>query len=150
MSVLRKFIVKSVGPPLGNGRVSLTGETPRSKPPRCLYVNVCIKMSCPAITKPFRGIPAKKYCHWLQSPVIDIARRRLDFRTAPSRRLEANGSFAHLIRDGRMKLGLTQTAFAEKYQVSLKALRDLEQGKTTASLGTVISILDAMGRVLRA
>jgi DNA-binding XRE family transcriptional regulator len=49
-----------------------------------------------------------------------------------------------------MKLGLTQTAFAEKYKVSLKALRDLGQGKTTASLGTVISILDAMGRVLRA
>ena len=98
------------------------------------------------VTKPFRGIPAKKYCHWLQSPVMDIARRRLDFRAAPRRRCEANGSFARVIRDGRMKLCLTQKDFAEKYNVSLKALRDLEQGKTTASLGTVIKILNAVGK----
>jgi transcriptional regulator with XRE-family HTH domain len=45
-----------------------------------------------------------------------------------------------------MKLCLTQKDFAEKYNVSLKALRDLEQGKTTASLGTVIKILNAVGK----
>jgi transcriptional regulator with XRE-family HTH domain len=77
---------------------------------------------------------------------MDIARRRLDFRAAPRRRCEANGSFARVIRDGRMKLCLTQKDFAEKYNVSLKALRDLEQGKTTASLGTVIKILNAVGK----
>jgi len=101
------------------------------------------------ITKAFRGIAAQKYYHWLHSPVMDVARRRLDFRRIPRRRNEGHGSFAEIIRSGRLKLALTQKAFAEKHNVSLKVLRDLEQGKTTASLGTVISILTALGRTLR-
>jgi DNA-binding XRE family transcriptional regulator len=99
--------------------------------------------------KAFRGVPAQKYCHWLHAPVMDVARRRLDYRRTPRRRNEGHGSFAEVIRSGRLRLSLTQKAFAEKYNVSLKVLRDLEQGKTTASLGTVISILTALGRTLR-
>lgn len=101
-------------------------------------------------TKPFRGITPQKYRHWLSAAVMDLARRRLDFRKTPRRRTDAAGSFAEIIREGRIKLSLTQKDFAKTYNVSLKALRDLEQGKTTASLGTVICILNAVGRTLRA
>lgn len=99
---------------------------------------------------PFRGIAPQKYCHWLDAPVMDIARRRLDFRSAPRKRAERKSAFSDIVRDGRMKLCLTQEAFAQKYNVSLKVLRDLEQGKTSASIGTVIAILSALGRTLRA
>jgi DNA-binding XRE family transcriptional regulator len=100
--------------------------------------------------KPFRGITWQKYRHWLTAAVMDLARRRLDFRKTPRRRADAAGSFAEIIREGRIKLSLTQKDFAKTYNVSLKALRDLEQGKTTASLSTVICILNAVGRTLRA
>lgn len=99
---------------------------------------------------PFRGIPQKKYCHWLNAPVMDIARRRLDFRSAPRKRSDGKSPFSDIIRDGRMKQCLTQEAFAKKHNVSLKVLRDLEQGKTSASIGTVMAILSALGRTLRA
>ncbi len=97
----------------------------------------------------FRGIPPQKYCHWLDAPVMDIARRRLDFRRAPRKRSHVKSVFSDIIRDGRMKLCLTQEAFAKKFNVSLKVLRDLEQGKTSASIGTLMAILNALGRTLR-
>ena len=77
-------------------------------------------------------IPPEKYCHWLDAPVMDIARRRLDFRAAPRKRSDGKSVFSDMIRDGRMKLCLTQEAFAKKFNVALKVLRDLEQGKTSA------------------
>lgn len=106
---------------------------------------------------PFRGVPPQKYCHWLGAPIMDVARRRLDFRRAPrraprrarQRRAESKTVLADTIREGRLKLSLTQEDFAKKYNLSLKVIRDLEQGKMTASIGAVSDILKALGRTLR-
>ena len=100
--------------------------------------------------KPFRNIPPQKYCHWLSAPIIDIARRRIDFRGAPRRRSASAGDFGGIIRDGRLKLCLTQESFAKKYNLSLRVVRDLEQGKTTASVAALSAILKVFGRTLRA
>ncbi len=100
--------------------------------------------------KPWRGIPPQKYCHWLHAPIMDIARRRLDFRGAPRRRSANTGDFGAIIRDGRLKLCLTQESFAKKYNLSLRVVRDLEQGKTTASIASLSAILSVFGRTLRA
>jgi len=98
----------------------------------------------------FRGVPPEKYNHWLKAPAMEIARRRLDFRRAPRKRGDKAGSIGEIIRDGRIKLSLTQEAFAEKYGLSLKVIRDLEQGKLSPSLSSVMAILAALGRTLRA
>ncbi|MEY4631000.1 MAG: hypothetical protein RIQ81_1120 [Pseudomonadota bacterium] len=100
--------------------------------------------------KPFRGVPPEKYRHWLNAPIMDIARRRLDFRGAPRRRSVSSGGFGDIIREGRMKLCLTQEEFAKKNNLSLRVVRDLEQGKTTASVASLIAILAVFGRTLRA
>ncbi len=100
--------------------------------------------------KPFRGILPQKYCHWLKAPIIDIARRRIDFRSAPRRRSTSASNFGDIIRDGRLKLCLTQESFAKKYNLSLRVVRDLEQGKTTASIASLSAILGVFGRTLRA
>ena len=100
--------------------------------------------------KPFRGIPPQKYCHWLKAPIMDIARRRLDFRGAPRRRAASANNFGDIIRDGRLKLCLTQESFAKKYNLSLRVVRDLEQGKTTASIASLNAILSVFGRTLKA
>ena len=101
-------------------------------------------------SKTFRGVPPEKYRHWLKAPIMDIARRRLDFRGAPRRRSAGSGSFGDIIRDGRLKLCLTQEAFAKKHNLSLRVVRDLEQGKKTASIASLIEILAVFGRTLRA
>ena len=100
--------------------------------------------------KPFRNIPAQKYCHWLHAPIIDIARRRLDFRGSPRKRSAIKTDFGGIIRDGRLKLCLTQESFAKKYNLSLRVVRDIEQGKTTASIAALSAILKVFGRTLRA
>jgi len=99
--------------------------------------------------KPFRGVPPEKYCHWLKAPIMDIARRRLDFRGAPRRRSTSSSNFGDIIREGRLKMCLTQEAFAKKNNLSLRVVRDLEQGKTTASVASLITILGVLGRTLR-
>lgn len=100
--------------------------------------------------KPFRGVPPEKYCHWLKAPIMDLARRRLDFRSAPRRRSTSSNNFGDIIREGRLKLCLTQEAFAKNNNLSLRVVRDLEQGKTTASVASLIAILGVFGRTLRA
>jgi transcriptional regulator with XRE-family HTH domain len=47
-------------------------------------------------------------------------------------------------------MAYTQKEFAEKFGLSLRVLRDLEQGKMNASLKTVNEILAVFGRTLSA
>ena len=100
-------------------------------------------------TGEFRGIPAAKYTRWLHAEVINTARRRLDFRTQPRRRGHSN-ILGEIIRDGRIKLAMTQKSFASTYHLSLRVIRDLEQGKMNASLKATNDILHVLGRSLRA
>ena len=120
------------------------GEMPRDL--SAVIANIKHRRVC----KPFRGIPPEKYCHWLNAPVMDIARRRLDFRGSPRQRARVTSNFGEIIREGRIKLCLTQKAFAQKYNLSIRIIRDLEQGKTTASVASLNAILAVFGRTLRA
>lgn len=98
----------------------------------------------------FRGIPEQKYRHWLTSPILDVARRRLNAKQSPRRRTVPANDIADVILEGRLRLALTQRQLAETHNVSLRIIRDLEQGKLDASLKSVNQILAIFGRRLRA
>jgi DNA-binding transcriptional regulator YiaG len=98
----------------------------------------------------FRGVPARKYLHWLSAPIMDVAKRRINYRELPRHRLTRTHSIGEVIRDGRYSLALTQQQFANTYGVSLRVIRDLEQGKLDASLKAVNDILAVFGRKLSA
>jgi DNA-binding XRE family transcriptional regulator len=98
----------------------------------------------------FRGIPARNYLHWLRAPVLDIAKRRLDFHRIPRRRSTETHSIGEIIREGRQRLSLTQKELAKKYGLSLRVIRDLEQGKLDASLKATNEILRVFGRKISA
>lgn len=100
--------------------------------------------------KNFRGIPPDKYLHWLRAPVMDIAKRRLDFHRVPRRRMKRTHAIGEIIRNGRLNLALTQEQLAKKYDLSLRIIRDLEQGKMDASLKATNEILAVFGRSLNA
>lgn len=53
------------------------------------------------------------------------------------------------LKQERIALGLTQKKAAEQFQISLKALRNLEQGKEGVTLSTLVKILRYFGRELR-
>ncbi len=99
----------------------------------------------------FRGIPAQKYSQWLASNILDVAKRRLDPKQSPRRRSSpANRNrIAEVIIEGRMMLAMTQRQLADTYNVSLRIIRDLEQGKMDASLKSVNQILAIFGRSLK-
>ena len=98
----------------------------------------------------FRGMPSEKYLHWLSSPIMNVARRRLDHKHMPRRGAAHTHAIGEVIRQGRMMLAMTQRQIAKEYGVSLRVLRDLEQGKSDASLKSVNDILKIFGRQLRA
>ena len=52
---------------------------------------------------------------------------------------------APFIKEKRKSLGLTQTDLAEKAGVSLRFVRDMEQGKPTLRLDKVNQVLDLFG-----
>lgn len=101
----------------------------------------------------FRGVAPDVYKQWVGAPCMDVARRRLNFRTSP-RSLRSDvkttqNSLAETIRQGRLAMSMTQLQFSEKFGVSLSALRNLEKGKMTAAIGTVDMILKSLGKQLR-
>lgn len=99
----------------------------------------------------FHGIPADKFLYWLNAPVMEVARRRLDYRNMPRNRSgRATTEFAEIIRQGRMMLAKTQKQLANEYGISLRVLRDLEQGKMDASIKALNQILAIFGRRLHA
>lgn len=95
--------------------------------------------------KDFRGVPPDKYLHWMRAHVMDVAKRRLNFQTAPRRRMSDTHAIGETIRAGRLNLALTQRQLAEKYHLSLRVIRDLEQGKLDASLKATNEILAVFG-----
>lgn len=53
------------------------------------------------------------------------------------------------LKEERMTVGMTQEQIAKQFNVSLKALRNLEQGKGGVSLSTASQILEYFGKELR-
>jgi DNA-binding XRE family transcriptional regulator len=99
-------------------------------------------------TSEFRGIPARNYLHWVGAPVMDVAKRRIHPRRIPRRRDTETHTIGAIIRDARLCLSLTQKQLAKKYDLSLRIIRDLEQGKLNASLKATNEILKVFGRAL--
>ena len=91
--------------------------------------------------KPYRGIPAEKYMHWLSAEPMNIAKRRLSFRAIPRQRQTPTTEIGRFVRDSRVKLALTQEALAQRVDVSVRVIRDLEQGRMSASLANVSKVL---------
>lgn len=102
----------------------------------------------------FRGMPGAKCAHWATAPCLDVAERKLNYRTTPrkvkGKQKEKYTSIGSIIIEGRAGMALTQRQLAEKFKVSLRVIRDLEQGKTTASIKSVNSILEIFGRRMSA
>jgi DNA-binding XRE family transcriptional regulator len=97
----------------------------------------------------FRGIAPRKYLHWLSAPIMDVAKRRIDFHRMPRRRSTAGHSIGEFIRESRLRLALTQKQLAKKNNLSLRIIRDLEQGKMNASLKATNEILQVFGATIR-
>ncbi len=53
------------------------------------------------------------------------------------------------LKEERMSLGMTQTQVADQFEISLKALRNLEQGKGSVSFAKILKILALFGKELR-
>lgn len=53
------------------------------------------------------------------------------------------------LKEERMTLGMTQVQVANKFGISLKALRNLEQGIGSVSFSTVLEILKIFGKEIR-
>lgn len=98
----------------------------------------------------FRQVTVHEYLQWVTSPMMDIARRKINYRHVPRRRLNKTHTLGEIIRENRMKLALTQSQLAEKYHLSLRVIRDLEQGKMDASIKNVNEILKVFGKSLTA
>lgn len=97
----------------------------------------------------FRGISPQKYNQWLASTLLDVAKRRLSPKQSPRRRSAPANDIAEVILEGRLMLALTQRQLAKTYNISLRIIRDLEQGKMDASLKSVNLILAVFGRRLK-
>ncbi len=98
----------------------------------------------------FRGIPPQVYLHWLDAPVMDLAKRRIDFHRVPRRRIRKTHAIGEVIRCERFRLSLTQKELAEKYGLSLRIIRDLEQGNLNVSLKATLDILKVFNCTLSA
>lgn len=101
------------------------------------------------IKKTYKGIPAEKYMRWIKSDVLKVAKRRLSFRTAPRKRENQTTEIGHFVRDRRIRLALTQEALAKRCGVSVRVIRDLEQGRMSASLVNVSKILEVFSAKLK-
>jgi hypothetical protein len=93
----------------------------------------------------FRGVPFKKYEPWLRAPALLLAKRRNYFRSLPRDNHRQTTSIGKLIRSRRLEQNLTQRELAKKHRLSLKVIRDLEQGKLTSSFGRVEQVLKSIG-----
>lgn len=97
---------------------------------------------------PYRNIPAEKYMHWLSAEAMEIAKRRVSFRAAPRRRGTPTSEVGRFIRAHRIKRALTQEALAQQVDVSIRVIRDLEQGRLSPSLANVSKVLAAFSSFL--
>ncbi len=92
-------------------------------------------------TTVFRGVPPDKYLNWLNSPALDQARKRFEFRLMPRKSKVKSSEIGEFVRANRMLCNMTQKELAQTYGISLRVLRDIEQGKLGASIGNVNDIL---------
>lgn len=97
---------------------------------------------------PYKGVAPRKYNEWFNAPAIEHAYRRLHPRAQPRNRKNTTTEFAEVIRTRRLKLGFTQVDFSKAFGTSLRALRDLEQNKMTASIDRVNEILAPLSLTL--
>ena len=99
--------------------------------------------------KPYNGVSAEKYLFWVKSEAMEVARRKLFFRTAPRQRKNKPTDIGVFIRDSRMKLALTQEELAMRVDVSVRIIRDLEQGRLSASIANVNKVLGVFAARLK-
>jgi hypothetical protein len=97
-------------------------------------------------TVEFRGVAAHKYLHWLTSPAFETVLRRLHFRALPRVRPGKTSELAEIVSQCRIARELTQKQLADSYGLSLRVIRDIEQGKLTASFQNVTDVVSALGR----
>lgn len=90
---------------------------------------------------PYKGASPRKYTEWLGTPAMKLAYKRLHPRSQPRLRKDSAKHFSELIRRRRIELGFTQVDFSKMFGTSLRALRDLEQDKTTVSIDRANEIL---------
>lgn len=61
---------------------------------------------------------------------------------------EKDNEIAKFIRESRIANGWDQKALAEKADVGLRALKEIEQGKLNAQVTTILKILGVFGHTL--
>ncbi|MDC0358426.1 helix-turn-helix domain-containing protein [Oligoflexia bacterium] len=91
------------------------------------------------------GLEAQQYMQWLDAPAMRQALKRLHPRAKPRQRQSEVRGVAQQISSARRERGFTQLHLSRHFQISLRALRDLEQGSVSPSLGRVIEIADTLG-----
>ena len=65
-----------------------------------------------------------------------------------SRPPEKDNEIARFIREARTANGWDQKALAERAEVGLRALKEIEQGKLNAQITTILKILEVFGHTL--
>ncbi len=98
-------------------------------------------MRCNRAFPDFRGVSPLQYLQWKNTPALKLARKRLSPRGAPRARKVPSTEIGQFIREQRTQMGFTQKHFAETFGVSLRALRDLEQGSENVTLARTKQIL---------
>lgn len=58
-------------------------------------------------------------------------------------------NIAKSVKTKRRRLGLSQVEFSERTGIGLATIRDVEQGKTTVKLSSLLAIIDALGLELK-
>jgi y4mF family transcriptional regulator len=91
-------------------------------------------------------VQPQAYLRWLHSSALAQASKRLSFRSLARACRHATTSIGAAVNQARVERSLTQKQLAETYGLSLRVIRDLEQGKMTASLKNVIDVLAALDR----
>lgn len=90
----------------------------------------------------------RKYAQWLNSPAIAFARKQLNPKSQARLRKEHSSKLSTQIKRLRIELGFTQLHFAKTFNISLRALRALEQGEKYVSLARVEAILAPFNKAL--
>lgn len=93
----------------------------------------------------FRSISPNKYLSWINSPAMELALKRLESRPRVSNKNDKTNYLGNLIKNKRIEFGFTQVHFAKQYNLSLRALRDVEQGFENTSIGRLKEILNVLG-----
>jgi|GEM_PF-1369725 len=92
----------------------------------------------------YQNISVNRYGQWFNSPAIKLARKRLAPHAKPRLREGEAHDLAKTIKRVRVEMGFTQKHFCQTFQTSLRALRDLEQGRTHVSIERVNAILNPL------